>query len=195
MIRTPAVKIVGLGILLFTLSIPAVAGTKYVGVKGCDSCHKDEVADWEKSSHAKSFELLQPGNKKGAKQRVGLDPDKDYTADPDCLACHTTGYKEDGGFADASSIAKFGGVGCEGCHGPGSEYRALHKEKKTDFTKDEAKAAGQTYGSVDAAVCAKCHNDKSPFKPSAHEKYVFNLEDRLKKNTSFHTYYPQKGNH
>ncbi len=190
-------QFVGLGLclLLVFLSNPSMAGPKYVSVKGCESCHKDEVADWEKSSHAKAFELLQAGVKKGAKQRAGLDPEKDYTADPDCLACHTTGYKEDGGFADAGSIEKFGGVGCEGCHGPGSEYRKLHKEKKTDFTKDEAKATGQSYGSIDATVCAKCHSDKSPFKASVHEKYVFNLEDRLKKNASFHTFYPLKGSH
>ena len=168
----------------------ADAGPKYVGVDGC-KCHKSEIADWDRSAHAKAFELLSSGKREGKKKKANLDPEKDYSSDSKCLKCHTVGYKGDGGFADISSTPKLAGVGCEMCHGPGSEYRQIHKEKTTRFTKAEVKAAGQTYGSLDPEVCYSCHKHKdNPFRNDN-----FDAKDALKDSRAFHKLYPLEGNH
>ncbi|MBW7957094.1 MAG: hypothetical protein H3C68_04300 [Deltaproteobacteria bacterium] len=168
----------------------AEAAPKYVGVDGC-KCHKSEIADWERSVHSKAVDLLQSGKKASKKKGAGLEPDKDYGNEAKCLKCHTTGYEKDGGFANTASTPKMSGVGCEMCHGPGSEYRALHKEKTTKFTRAESMAAGQLYGSLDPEVCNSCHKHKdNPFRNDN-----FNVQEALKNNRAFHTYYPLEGNH
>lgn len=173
----------------------SVEARKYVGTDGC-KCHKTEIADWERSKHAEAFDLLKPGKKASKKKKAGLDPDKDYTTDEKCVKCHVTGYNEEGGFKNIGSTAAMAGVGCEECHGPGGDYRGLHKEKTTKFTKAEAKAAGETYGSLDASVCTRCHGHKdSPFRPEIDEKYKFNHKEALKNEMAFHKLYPLEGTH
>ena len=171
------------------------AAPVYVGTEGC-KCHKSEIADWEFSKHAKAFDLLKAGEKKSSKKKAKLDPDKDYSSDEKCLKCHATGYKEEGGFVDENSTPAMAGVGCESCHGPGSDYRALHKDKSLSFTRAEAKGHGATYGSVDEAVCDVCHKGKeNPFTPEVDKKYTFVHSDALKENRSFHDYYELEGTH
>ena len=94
------------------------------------------------------------------------------------------------------STPELAGVGCESCHGPGSDYREIHKKKMLDFKRAEVKAAGQTYASKGDKVCEKCHNTDSPFKASVDPKYAFDLKARLKDGTeSFHQINPLDGNH
>lgn len=148
------------------------------------------------SKHAKAFDLLKAGKKKSKKKKAGLDPDKDYTNDEKCLPCHVTGYKKDGGFTDSISTVNMAGVGCESCHGAGSKYRRLHKDKSLNFTNSEATALGALYGSKDKAVCERCHSHKdNPFKPEVNEKYKFLHTEALDKNRSFHDYYELDGKH
>lgn len=178
-----------------TLAGKAEGAPHFVGTDGC-KCHKSEIADWERSRHANVFELLEPGKKAAKKKKAKLYPDKDYRTTTKCLKCHTTGYEEEGGFKDISSTPNMAGVGCEMCHGAGSNYRAIHKEKTTKFTREETRAAGQTYGSLDEAVCRKCHEHKdNPFKPEVDEKYKFNHEKALKNADAFHDMYPLEGKH
>ena len=152
----------------------------YVGTDGC-RCHKLEIMDWERSKHARAFNHLRAGKKKSKKRKVNLDPAKDYTTDKKCIKCHVTGYEKEGGFKDISRTPAMAGIGCEMCHGPGSEYRILHKQKGLTFTKEEAKALGQIYGSLDIQVCTRCHTHKdSPFLPKVHKKYIFDLKEKLK---------------
>ena len=182
-----------LQVFLFAGSLQAATG--YVGTEGC-KCHKAEIADWERSGHGKAFDLLKPGKKKSKKKKAGLDPDKDYTRDEKCLKCHVTGLGQEGGFRDFASTPAMAGVGCESCHGPGSEYRILHKEKTTAFTREEAKALGETYGSVDATVCETCHvNKDNPFTAELDKKYKFDHGAALKENREFHDYYELEGKH
>ncbi len=182
--------------LLTVISVNSEAQQfKYTGAEGC-ACHKAEISDWERSKHGQAFDLLKPGKRASKKKKAGLDPDKDYTRDPKCLPCHVTGYKEDGGFKDLESTGNLAGIGCEMCHGPGSEYRVLHKEKGMTFTKADARGMGQVYGSFDESVCRRCHENKfSPFKPEIDERYRFKLKEALMNDMSFHKLYPLSGVH
>ena len=162
----------------------------YVGFEGCAMCHRDQHKDWEKSKHAKAFELLRPGVRVAAKKKAELDPDKDYTTSLKCLKCHTTGYREPGGYVNMAETPSRAGIGCEMCHGPGSEYRKIHKQKHTGFTREEVMTAGQTYGSTDTKVCRRCHeHEDTPMQPKVDDKYKFDLEERLKNTRSYHKHY------
>ena len=168
---------------------------KFVGAIKCNgSCHDPYYQAWTKSPHGGTFELLKAGVRKEAKVRVKLDPEKDYTTTPLCLRCHTTGYKQRGGFKPAGTKSKKGKdksskidpdepnleqVGCEMCHSVagGSQFRAVMKSSKGDFTKAETEKYGQRWDY--ANVCTRCHtHPNTPFQPSVHDKYKFNFEER-----------------
>lgn len=193
--RDTIFAILVIGLLLSATG--AWARPSYVGSEECKTCHADEFGDWQRSKHARVFELLQPGERSGAKKKASLDPDKDYTTDRKCLQCHTTGFGEGGGFEDKQSTPSMSGLGCEACHGPGSEYRKLHKSKRLDFTRQEAQAAGQLYGSLDPGVCKRCHGHKdNPFVPSLDPKYTDDIDKLMKKSRrAFHEFYPLDGKH
>jgi hypothetical protein len=158
----------------------------YVGVEGCESCHKLVVASWQKGAHAKAFDSLKPGKRGGAKKKAGLDPEKDYTTDKKCLGCHSTGYGAKGGFKDVATTPKMAGVSCEACHGAGSEYKVLHDENPR-FTKDQAKALGELYGAEDPLVCESCHVQKdNVFTEAVDKKYKFEWKEALQKRDSYH---------
>jgi len=192
----PFARVVISFVVVFIMSaVNSYATPKFVSVKGC-TCHQSEISDWERSKHARAFELLEPGKRISAKKKAGLNPDKDYTKNTMCQKCHTTGYKEEGGFQDLTSTPNMTGIQCEVCHGAGSEFRNLHKEKTTKFTREEAKALGQTFGSLDASVCKKCHEHKdTPFQPEIDQKYKFNHQEALKNDRAFHKLYPLEGKH
>lgn len=177
------------------LAANAGAAPRFVGVDGC-KCHKMEISDWENSKHGQAFQLLESGKRRAKKKKAGLDPEKDYRSTEKCLKCHTTGYKQEGGFVDDATTPGLAGIGCEMCHGPGSEYREIHKKKTTTFTVEEAKAAGQLFGSINEAVCRRCHEHKdTPFQPNIDAKYRFNLKEALKDSDAFHKLYPLEGKH
>ena len=168
---------------------------KFVGAIKCNgSCHDPYYQAWQNSPHGGTYNLLKPGERKEAKLRVKLDPEKDYTTTPLCLRCHTTGYRQKGGFKPAGSKSKKGKdtatkidptepnkeqVGCEMCHSVagGSQFRAVMKSSKGNFTKAETEHYGQRWDY--ANVCTRCHTHKNtPFKPEVHDKYKFNYEER-----------------
>lgn len=171
---------------------------KFVGAVKCNgSCHDAYYQAWKNSPHGKTFDLLKPGVRKEAKVRVKLDPDKDYRTNPLCLRCHTTGYRQRGGFKPAGTKNKKGKdrstkidpsepnkeqVGCEMCHSVagGSQFRIVMKASKGKFTKAETENYGQRWDYSN--VCTRCHtHSKTPFKPSVHDKYKFNFEERKSK--------------
>ena len=172
-------------------------GTRYVGNKACMGCHKAEALDWQRSRHAKAFDLLAAGRKPAEKRKGKLDPEKDYQRDIKCLPCHTTGYKKEGGFEDLTTTPDLVGVGCEMCHGPGKEYREIHKRMILEFKRSEVRAAGQTYATLGDKVCENCHGHKdNPLKEDVDPKYKFDFKTRmLKARTAFHRITPSVGKH
>lgn len=104
----------------------------YIGADRCRSCHAEEYAAWQKSPHARAFEVLSPRDR----------------ADPRCLACHTL-VPEDLG-------AGLTGVQCESCHGPGRHYSIDY------VMRDAELSAALQLAPVNAQTCTRCHTDSSP---------------------------------
>lgn len=169
---------------------PSVSA-EYLGVKKCKACHLKQYKAWKKTTMADSFENLKALVKEAEKQKAGLDPGKDYTTDEKCLRCHTTGYGRPGGFKSAEETPHMAGVQCEGCHGPGSEYRKIMKKNKK-YKLAEAKAAGLIIPAEDEKGCMSCHGSDSPFTEKVDPKYVFDFKARLEKT---HRHYPLKYEH
>jgi hypothetical protein len=84
-----------------------LGGARYTGSDACKSCHSEAYKVWAGSAHAKALESLRKTN-----QHI----------DPECLPCHTVGYKKVGGYTSESGTPGLGNVGCESCHGAGSQH-------------------------------------------------------------------------
>ncbi len=162
----------------------------YVGVKKCKACHIKQYKSWKKTNMANSFENLKPGVKAAEKKKAGIDADKDYTADADCLRCHTTGYGKPGGFTSITDTPNLAGVQCEACHGPGGDFRKIMKNKK--FKLSDATAAGLLLPDEKNNNCMECHGSDSPFNEKVDPKYKFDIKDRLEKT---HEHFPLKYEH
>jgi tetratricopeptide (TPR) repeat protein len=165
------------------LSIISSQNATYIGVKKCKSCHFKQWNSWRKTKMALSFESLKPGVKSEEKEKLKFDPNKDYTKDPACLGCHTSGFGIPGGYviaaggdAAAKKQAKDNaGVTCEGCHGPGSKSIEIQediKENKRPYTFAELRAVG--FQRTDVRSCTPCHNTSDPGKEPG---YHFVFED------------------
>ncbi len=143
--------------LLAGASAAAAADHEYAGFKKCRSCHKKEaignqIAKWEESKHAKAFETLASDQAKKWAADAGVS---DPQTDEKCVKCHVTAH----GVPDDMVSMKFdrtAGVQCEGCHGPGKDYR----KKKIMIDQELAFSKGLVPQSE--KVCFACHNDESP---------------------------------
>jgi hypothetical protein len=138
---------------------------QYMGVEKCAGvCHKTEkqgkqLAIWQESAHAKAWATLAtPEAKEIAKKKGIEDPQKSEK----CAKCHTTAYGADAKLLTATFKVE-DGVGCETCHGPGSNYKTLK------IMKDRALAVQNGMIVPDEKTCVKCHNAESP----THKKFVF----------------------
>lgn len=103
----------------------------FVGALKCRECHRSEYDSWLKTAHAKAFQSLRKNNR---------------TTDPECVSCHTTGYKSKGGFTSEYATPQLQGVQCEACHGAG----VIH-------TRRPAKG----FGAVLQSSCTQCHDAKN----------------------------------
>ena len=163
----------------------------FVGSKKCKMCHMKEWKSWAETKMAKSLILLQPGENAEAKKAAGLDPKRDYTKDETCLTCHSTGYGQEGGFADLESTPNLAGVGCEMCHGAGGTYI---KKQYMSLTNKEYKKAELIevglVGEITMERCVGCHNTDSPF---VGDDYEFDFE--LNKEKGTHEKFPMKYQH
>lgn len=102
----------------------------YIGNDDCAVCHNKIFKHWENTSHASAYETL-------------VKAEHEY--DPECIECHVVGLNYFTGFETIDSTPKLKGVGCESCHGPGSN----HKETQS-----------KDYGKADVEICEICHEDE-----------------------------------
>ena len=149
--------------VVFMLFMPARSHAQFVGAAKCRVCHLPQLKSWEQTKMAKAFDLLKPGAAAEAKRSHKLDPDKDYTHDPNCISCHVTGYGEPGGFVSVGKTPNLVGVQCEACHGPGEGYLKPNRMsfQNKEYKRGDLVAAGMVIPS--AETCQRCHNQKSPF--------------------------------
>jgi len=188
-----------LKVLLGTAAIlVAVAGSTsasdehaYIGSKNCKKCHIKQWKSWSETTMAQSFEILRPGQRVEQKTAAGLDPENDYTTDPECVRCHTTGHGKEGGFVDEASTPDLMGVGCETCHGPGGTYVAdeYMSIKNKEYKRADIEAVGSIFPPTEEQ-CIGCHNTDSPF---VDDDYVFDFEQRKTEGT--HENSPMKYEH
>ena len=149
-------------------SCPRPDDPRYEGSKSCQKCHFQEYSSWQKTKMAQAFKSLKPKEAADSKKKAGLDPEKDYSVEAKCVACHVTGYGKPGGYPEvgkewtAEEKARaplMENVGCESCHGPGEKTSPLKKDNKDYKWADLAKL-----GAIhpDENSCRSCHNKDSP---------------------------------
>jgi hypothetical protein len=112
----------------------------YASSGSCSTCHSKEFAKWVFTGHANAWQSL-----------ILREEDKN----PECLACHTTGFGEVGGLGELtdSNLRRFKSVQCESCHGPLQGHPdAPHVQAKPISPKtclschDEANSPNFTFG-------------------------------------------------
>lgn len=97
-------------------------GLEYTGSKSCKLCHEYEYGKWSEKAHSRAYPTL---------ERVGSQ------YDPECAVCHVVGMEYVSGFVSEDKTGHLKNVGCENCHGPGSEHirtlgKALTREPKSN---------------------------------------------------------------
>jgi YVTN family beta-propeller protein len=109
-----------------------------------------QFSKWRMSRHALAYAFL--GTPAGYEIAKEMGVKGDPQRSPECLKCHTTGHNNSGGgFLETFSITE--GVGCEACHGAGSEYapEAIMRDPRA------AKLAGLL--EVTPQTCLGCHEN------------------------------------
>jgi hypothetical protein len=137
---------------------------KFLGSSTCKDCHKALYASWEKSIHAKVFELLPPGVRVDKKKEAGLKGEIDYRKDSSCMNCHATGVDQ-GGYSFATPSSEFEGIGCEECHGASENWILIHDKAGLKNKERLLKQAGMTEPNAGKTVCLRCHGHRnSPYR-------------------------------
>jgi len=137
-----------------------VAGDSYMFADACNKCHPGKFRRWQKTDHAQSYKSL-------------IKVEKHF--DEECIACHTLGYKQPGGFSDIHQVGEFANVQCESCHGPGR----LHVESKGKTKMYRDLAGGK--------MCLRCHiEERSPARFPVSASLKQNLETGFCRNSEGH---------
>jgi hypothetical protein len=95
------------------------AEPSYVGSDKCKKCHESAYAVWKKTPHSHAYQTL-----------VDAKYPSNRQYDPECIVCHTVGFGYKDGFRDAQQTPHLENVGCENCHGPGSEHASHPNDEK-----------------------------------------------------------------
>jgi hypothetical protein len=112
----------------------------YEGSASCQECHEYEYHTWSTKGHAHAYAIL---------ERVGSQ------YDPECVICHVVGMEYESGFYNTEETNHLKDVGCEVCHGPGSEHNRTQGKAKTTTPQWE---------------CLKCHTPEHSAGYAGHEQ-------------------------
>ena len=118
-------------------------GLEYKGSKSCKSCHDYEYTKWSTKRHADAYATL---------EKVGSQ------FDPECVSCHVVGMEYESGFVSETKSGHLKDVGCENCHGPGSDHISSLGKTKTVEPK---------------SVCGDCHTPEHSGDYLANEQRYF----------------------
>jgi YVTN family beta-propeller protein len=127
-------------------------GPKHVGALACGSCHQGQAMGyqlslWRMSRHAQAYATLSTPKAQEVAKAMGVSSDPQ--AAPACLKCHATGGGPQAPAAKGFSHRE--GVGCESCHGAGSDYMA------EPVMRDAVASKKAGLQAVTEKTCAACH--------------------------------------
>jgi hypothetical protein len=133
---------------------------RYVGTKKCWICHMTKAKGsqytiWKESGHAMAYETLATERAREVYAEAVPGGTEDPQESARCLKCHTTGFGE-GIDAYTITFSISDGVGCESCHGPGSEYADMK------VMQDRELAISKGLIIPDENTCLQCHNENNP---------------------------------
>jgi hypothetical protein len=149
----------------------ATEDARFVGSTACARCHPGIYEDWARTPHGRALRTLR---------------EIDYHWDPECVRCHVVGFDRTmgnpltgaakwtravSGFVDPDRTQHLGGVGCESCHGPGSEHaRDPYGARMTEGIHRVSKTIDH---------CVRCHDpDNSPNFLAEYERYLSEVDHR-----------------
>jgi hypothetical protein len=119
--------------------VPLPQELAFAGSATCKRCHESQYDQWSTTAHANALAAL---------KKAGSD------RDPECVICHVLGLEYESGYVTEAKTPHLGGVGCENCHGPGSEH---------------VLTSGQTATGQPKTACAKCHTPEQSGGFAGHE--------------------------
>ncbi len=196
--------------LLIAVAGAAQAQARYEGHKKCGSCHRSQAESWRNTKHAQAMKSLEPNARAEAKRKASLDPAKDYTADKDCVGCHVTGFEREGGYRIGARNLDLDSVACESCHGPGRQYRLLHRKAGQAFESERKTTPRQQLAEAGEEKefrerCNACHlnyegspwtgarKPYTPFTPKVDPKYAFDFDKALDDDKAVHEHFKLEG--
>jgi hypothetical protein len=140
----------------------------YVGVNKCKICHKAEkrgnqYGKWLEGPHSKAYEALSTDKAVEIAKKAGLTTAPSESEE--CLKCHSP-------YASSAPEFKEEGVGCEACHGPGSEYKSLKVMKDRSLAMEKGLNMLDTDAKKEA-LCTTCHKADHKY----HEIKTFDLKE------------------
>ena len=115
-------------------------GLEYADSESCKPCHEYEYEQWSQKAHAQAYSKL---------EEVGSQ------FDPECVICHVVGMKYESGYISEQQTSHLKNVGCENCHGPGSEHNATLGKAKTTEPK---------------STCLDCHTPETSSEYAGNEQ-------------------------
>jgi len=116
---------------------------KYTGSQSCKTCHKYEYNKWSTKVHARAYATLEKVNSH---------------FDPECVICHVVGLEYESGFVSEQKTPEMKNVGCENCHGPGSEH---------------IESAGAKPTAEPKSFCEDCHTPEKSAEYAGNEQKYF----------------------
>jgi hypothetical protein len=124
---------------------------RFVGNDVCARCHQGQAQQWSGTPHSRAWRTL-------------VERKKDAT--PDCVPCHVVGFGKPGGFVTVDVTPGMINVGCENCHGMGTNH--------------DSGIGAARHPSVQESVCRGCHDatsspefDFAQFRPYVDHSHAF----------------------
>lgn len=105
----------------------------FVGSDTCQTCHSAAYQWWRGHPHGHAYQTL-------------VDRNKEFNLS--CVGCHVTGYLRPGG-SNVTHVGALADVGCENCHGAGSQHIG-----------NPSAATVNVHRGVTEATCVGCHNQE-----------------------------------
>ncbi len=117
---------------------------KYAGAQSCRSCHMEIFDRWLDTKHANAMAAL---------EQKGME------FDPECVRCHSTGFRKSSGFISMKRTPRLANVQCEQCHGAG-HLHLLYRQKGEAAVASLGPVSverAKNYGKVRITACLECH--------------------------------------